>query len=133
MSCVLSRNYTHSLRNYSWIDLLLFSTGDTISYIPGDNPVYGIPENRTNRTNTITLETAEFDNPIYGSRESFNDAELVNPIYGDADFEDVPYELAPAVSDYETPVVGRYRAQGKTIIQDTQLQGIIKLFVYRTH
>ncbi len=86
----------------------------------GDNPVYGIPENRTN---TITSETAEFDNPIYGSLESLNDAELVNPIYGDADFEDVPYELAPAVSDYETPVVRR--AQGKIIIQDTQLQGII--------
>ena len=83
--------------------ILLFSTGDTISYIPGDNPVYGIPENRTNRTNTITSETAEFDNPIYGSQESLNDAEFVNPIYGDADFEDVSYELAPAISDYETP------------------------------
>ncbi|XP_064402095.1 neurogenic locus notch homolog protein 1-like isoform X3 [Halichondria panicea] len=80
------------------------SQGDTISYIPGDNPVYGIPENRTNRTNTITSETeAEFDNPIYGSQESLNDAELVNSIYGDADFEDVPYKLAPAISDYETP------------------------------
>ncbi|XP_064402061.1 protein crumbs-like isoform X2 [Halichondria panicea] len=79
------------------------SQGDTISYIPGDNPVYGIPENRTNRTNTITSETAEFDNPIYGSQELLNDAEFVNPIYGDADFEDVPYELAPAISDYETP------------------------------
>ncbi len=89
----LIKLYTHGL---------LFSTGDTISYIPGDNPVYGIPENRTN---SITSETAEFDNPIYGSLESLNDAELVNPIYGDADFEDVPYELAPAVSDYETPVV----------------------------
>ena len=94
--------------------------------------MYGIPENRTNRTNSITSETAEFDNPIYGSRESFNDAELVNPIYGDADFEDVPSELAPAVSDYETPVVRRAHDQGK-IIQDTQLQGIIKLFVYQTH
>ncbi len=105
----------------------LFSTGDTISYIPGDNPVYGIPENRTN---TITSETAEFDNPIYGSLESLNDAELVNPIYRDADFEDVPSELAPTVSDYETPaVVCRAHDQGKTI-QDTQLQGIIKLFVY---
>ncbi len=87
---------------------MLFSTGDTISYIPGDNPVYGIPENRTNRTNTITSETAEFDNPLYGSQESLNDAELVNPIYGDADFEDIPYELAPAVSDYETLVVPVY-------------------------
>ncbi len=95
----------------------------------GDNPVYGIPENRTN---TITSETAEFDNPIYGSRESFNDAELVNPIYGDSDFEYVPYELAPAVSDYETPISIR-RAQGKIVIEDTQLQGIIKLFVYLTH
>ncbi len=38
------------------------------------------------------------DNPIYGSQESLNDAELVNPIYGDTDFEDVPYELAPAIS-----------------------------------
>ncbi|XP_064389499.1 delta-like protein A [Halichondria panicea] len=85
----------------------------------GDNPVYGIPENRTN---TITSETAEFDNPIYGSRESFNDVELVNPIYGDADFEDVPSELAPAISDYETPVVRRAHDQGKTN-QDTQLQG----------
>ena len=79
--------------------------------------MYGIPENRTN---TI--------NPIYGSLESLNDAELVNPIYGDTDFEDVPYGLASAVSDYETPISIR-RAQGKTI-QDTQLQGIIKLFVY---
>ncbi len=70
--------------------------------------MYGIPENRTNRTNTITSETAEFDNPIYGSQESLNDAELVNPIYGDADFEDIPYELAPAVSDYETLVVPVY-------------------------
>ncbi|XP_064402091.1 neurogenic locus notch homolog protein 2-like isoform X2 [Halichondria panicea] len=77
------------------------SQGDTISYIPGDDPVYGIPENRTN---TITSKTeAEFDNPIYGSQESLNDAELINSIYGDADFEDVPYKLAPAVSDYETP------------------------------
>ncbi len=64
--------------------------------------MYGIPENRTN---TIALETAEFNNPIYGSQESLNDAELINSIYGDADFEDVPYELAPAISDYETPVV----------------------------
>ena len=63
--------------------------------------MYGIPENRTN---TITSKTeAEFDNPIYGSQESLNDAELINSIYGDADFEDVPYKLAPAVSDYETP------------------------------
>ncbi len=62
--------------------------------------MYGIPENRTN---TITSETADFDNPIYGSRESLNDAELVNPIYGDADFEDVSYKLAPAISDYEAP------------------------------
>ena len=46
--------------------------------------MYGIPENRTN---TITLETAEFDNPIYGSQESLNDAEMINSIYGDADFE----------------------------------------------
>ena len=87
--------------------------------LAGDNPVYGIPENRTN---TITSETAEFDNPIYGSRESLNDVELVNPIYEDADFEDVPSELAPAVSDYETPVVRRAHDQGKTN-QDTQLQG----------
>ncbi len=72
--------------------------------------MYGILENRTNRTNTITSETAEFDNPIYGSQESLNcnDAELVNPIYGDADFEDIPCELAPAVSDYETLVVPVY-------------------------
>ncbi len=60
--------------------------------------MYGIPEKRTNRTNTISSETAEFDNPIYGSQESPNDAELVNPIYGDTDFEDVSYELAPAIS-----------------------------------
>ena len=75
------------------------------------------------RTEQIPLlQKQQFDNPIYGSLESLNDAKLVNPIYGDADFEDVPYELAPAlaVSDYETPVVRR--AQGK-IIQDTQLQG----------
>ena len=87
----------------------------------GDNPVYGIPENRTN---TITSETAEFDNPIYGSLESLNDAELVNPIYGDADFDDVPSELAPTVSGcYETPIsIRRSHDQGK-IIQDTQLQG----------
>ena len=76
---------------------------------------------RTEQIPCITLETAEFDNLIYGSLESLNNAELVNPIYGDADFEDAPaYELAPAVSDYETPVA--CRAQGKTI-QDTQLQG----------
>ncbi|XP_064402109.1 delta-like protein 1 isoform X2 [Halichondria panicea] len=61
----------------------------------GDNPVHGIPKSRTNRTNTITSETAEFDNPIYGSQESLNDAEFVNAIYGDADFEDIPYELSP--------------------------------------
>ena len=59
----LIKLYTHGL---------LFSTGDTISYILGDNPVYGIPENRTN---SITSETAEFNNP-YGSLESLNDAEL---------------------------------------------------------
>ncbi len=88
--------YAHELMIISVV-----STGDTISYIPGDNPVYGIPENRTN---TVTSKTeAEFDNPIYGSQESLNDAELINSIYGDADFEDVPYKLAPAISDYETP------------------------------
>ncbi len=93
------------LRHCKSIFTVLFSTGDTISYIPGDNPVYGITENRTNRTNSITSETAEFDNPIYGSQGSLNDAELINPIYGDADFEDVLYT---AVSDYVTPVAPVY-------------------------
>ena len=42
-------------------------------YMPGDNPVYGSPEDitqpATNGTSTMDSNTAEFDNPIYGANE----------------------------------------------------------------
>ena len=41
--------------------------------MPGDNPVYGAPEDTTqpatNGTSTMDSNTAEFDNPIYGANE----------------------------------------------------------------
>ena len=41
--------------------------------MPGDNPVYGAPEDTTqpatNGTSTMDSNTAEFNNPIYGANE----------------------------------------------------------------
>ena len=62
--------YTQNL--LSVIPLYSTDVSQSSSYIPRDNPVYGIPEHK--RSVTITSEVAEFDNPKYGSNYELIDA-----------------------------------------------------------
>ena len=65
--------------------------------MPGDNPVYGAPEDITqsvkNGTSTMDSNRAEFNNPIYGANE-LNEPEYETP------------NTTTEAAVYETPIPG---------------------------
>ena len=77
-------------------------------YSPGDNPVYGIPDK--NVASEVPPTNARVNN-ITTIGSDVNTAEFDNPIYGDNDFEGPEYEAPPTIigaAVYEDPAAPVY-------------------------